>query len=447
LFRNQRENTMSLNPTLKSLPLPLLLVSLLFVTPAARAASPDDIPLAPAVECSPRAGLPNFFAKLTAGRDVRIAYLGGSITAQDGWRPKTLAYFQKAFPKAKLSQIDASIGGTGSDLGVFRLKQDVLDQKPDLLLVEFAVNDGGAPPAQIYRTMEGIVRQTWKALPDCDICYVYTLVEGFAATLQDGQFPRAASAMEKIAGHYGIPSIHMGLEVARMARSGKLIFTGPLPKTEAEKKAAGDKIVFSPDSVHPYPQTGHELYLQSIVRSLPAIQAVSQQPGPHLLAAPFTPDNYQQAQIVPIDKAVLSAGFQRLGPESEKVRWFGKRLPGLQRADKPGETIRFKFKGTRAAIYDVIGPDCGQVIVTLDDRPPVVQSRFDSFCLYHRLATLLIGTELPDTVHTVKIEIHPQQPDKAKILAQRHEKMDNPKRFDDTAFYPGALLLVGELVD
>ncbi len=232
-----------------------------------------------------------------------------------------------------------------------------------------------------------------------------------------------------------------------MARSGKLIFTGPLPKTAEEKTAAGGKIVFSPDSVHPYPETGHELYLQAIVRSLPAIQAESKKPGPHLLGTPFTPDHYQQAQIVPINKAIMSAGFQRIDPQSEKMRWFGKRLPALQRADKPGETIHFKFKGTRAAIYDVIGPDCGQVIVTLDDQPPVVQSRFDSYCTYHRLATLLIGTELPDTVHTVKIEIHPEQPDKAKILSQRGEKINDPKRFDDRAFYPGALLLVGELAD
>ena len=68
----------------------------------ALAASPDDIPLAPAVEGTARAGLPNFYAKLEAGQVVRIAYLGGSITAQEGWRPKTLAYFQKYFPKAKI---------------------------------------------------------------------------------------------------------------------------------------------------------------------------------------------------------------------------------------------------------------------------------------------------------------------------------------------------------
>ena len=89
--------------------------------------------LAAAAECHARGGLPNFFAKLRAGGEVRIAYLGGSITAQEGWRPKTLNWFQEQFPLAKVSQINAAIGGTGSDLGVFRLKQDVLDQRPDLL--------------------------------------------------------------------------------------------------------------------------------------------------------------------------------------------------------------------------------------------------------------------------------------------------------------------------
>jgi lysophospholipase L1-like esterase len=414
----------------------------------ASAASPDDIPLAPAVESTPRAGLPNFYAKLEAGQEVRIGYLGGSITAQEGWRPKTLAYFQKTFPKAKLSQINAAIGGTGSDLGVFRLKQDVLDHKPDLLFVEFAVNDGGAAPQQIYNCMEGIVRQTWKTLPDCDICFVYTLVANMAPTLQEDKFPRAASAMEKVAEHYGIPSIHMGLEVARMAKQGKLILKGTLPKTEEEKRVAGDKIVFSPDNVHPYPQTGHELYLQSIVRSLPAIRAAGKTPVPHALPAPFTPTNYERAQLIPVDKAHLSAGFKTLDPVSDKfAKRYAERLRSIHRANKPGETITFKFKGTRAAIYDVIGPDCGQVSVTLDDKPAVIRPRFDSYCVYDRLAALAIGTDLPDVVHTVKIEIQKDQPDKAKILAQRGQKIDNPKRFDDTAFYPGALLLVGELVD
>jgi lysophospholipase L1-like esterase len=408
----------------------------------------EDMPLSPAQECRPRAGLPNFLEKCkTDGAEIKIAYFGGSITAQNGWRPKTLAHFQKTYPGAKFSEINAAIGGTGSDLGVFRLKQDVLDKKPDLMFVEFAVNDGGATPDQIFRCMEGIVRQTWKALPECDICFVYTITEQLVPPLIDGKFQRSASAMEKIADLYQIPTIHMALEVAKLAKEGKLVWKAPLPKTDDEKKALGDKFVFAPDGVHPHPETGHELYLQAIVRSLGPIGEASKTKGPHTLPAPFIATNYEQAKLLPISEATLSKGIVALDTQTDKfAKNWAARLPALHKGTQPGETIAFKFKGTRCAIYDIIGPDCGQVSVTLDDQAPRVVARFDSYCTYHRLASLMIGSELPDAVHSVKIEIHPEQPDKAKILSQRNEKMDKPERFNGTAIYPGAIMLVGELI-
>ena len=36
-----------------------------------------------------------------------------------------------------ISEINATIGGTGSDFGVFRLKDHVLQYKPDHVFVEF----------------------------------------------------------------------------------------------------------------------------------------------------------------------------------------------------------------------------------------------------------------------------------------------------------------------
>ncbi|MGH7968400.1 MAG: SGNH/GDSL hydrolase family protein, partial [Limisphaerales bacterium] len=242
--------------------------------------------LVPAVECRERGGLPNFVAKLKRGGEVRIAYLGGSITAQEGWRPKTLNWFREKFPAAKVTEINAAIGGTGSDLGVFRLRHDVLEHKPDLLFVEFAVNDGGAPPEQIYRCMEGIVRQTWKNDPATDICFVYTLAGNMLETLQQGRFPHSASAMEKIADYYSIPSIHMGLEVARLEKAGKLVFKGDKPHNEVERAALGGRILFSPDGVHPYTDSGHQLYLEAVVRSFSKIENVGK-PGPHTLPSPF----------------------------------------------------------------------------------------------------------------------------------------------------------------
>ena len=427
--------------------LPLLFLGLFFPVAVIHAAG-SDFPLAPAQECRPRNGWPNFFAKAnTTGAEVHIAYFGGSITAQSGWRPKTLAHFQKAYPGAKFFEINAAIGGTGSDLGVFRLNADVLQHRPDLVLVEFAVNDGGAAPEQIYRCMEGIVRQIWRAAPKCEIGFVYTLTEALAPAMLEGRFQRSASAMERIADHYGIPTIHLAMEVVRLAKEGRLVWRAPLPKTEAEQQALGDKFVFAPDAVHPHPETGHELYLQAVVRSLAPIQAASQKSGAHTLPAPFIASNYEAARLVPISAAQLSPGFVALDTKTDVwAKKWAHRLPVLYRGSQAGETITFKFKGTRCAIYDVIGPNSGQVRATIDDQAPEVRTRFDSYCTYDRLNTLLIGTELTDRLHTVKIELLGDLPDKAKILAQRNQKIDDPQRYAGLHFYPGAILLVGELV-
>jgi hypothetical protein len=398
-------------------------------------------------ECAPRGGLPNFFAKLERGDTVRIAYLGGSITAQDGWRSKTLKWFQTQYPKARVREINAAIGGTGSDLGVFRLRQDVLAHQPDLLFVEFAVNDAGAAPEQIYRSMEGIVRQTWRDQPATDICFVYTLAGNMLETLQAGRRPRSCLAMEQLADHYAIPSIHLGLEVARLEKAGKLVFKGSKPKTDAERLALGDKILFSPDAVHPYTDSGHQLYLEAVVRGMGQVKSTGQQ-GPHKLPAPYVADNWEEAKLVPLRRARLSAGWQKLEAQTNSLaKGFAHRMPELWRANQPGETIQFKFRGTAAGIYDLLGPDCGQVMVELDGQQPRMRPRFDAYCTYHRLATLMIGSNLSNTVHTVKLEIHPDQPDKARILAQRNEKMDNPKRFDDRAWYAGAVMLIGDLLE
>jgi lysophospholipase L1-like esterase len=398
-------------------------------------------------ECAPRAGLPNFFARLERGDSVRIGYLGGSITAQDGWRPKTLAWFRQQYPKATISEINAAIGGTGSDLGVFRLRHDVLEFKPDLLFVEFAVNDGGAPPSQIHRGMEGIVRQTWRDNPATDICYVYTIAGNMLDTLKEEKLPRSYAAMEQLAAHYGIPSINMGLAVARLEKGGRLIFQGKKPRTDEEKAALGDRILFSDDGVHPFPDTGHQVYLDSIVRGMALIKPAGK-PAPHQLGEPFMADNWEQARLVPISRAKLSAGWTKLDAATNQLaKSYGKRLPEMWKASQPGETIQFKFRGTSASVYDLVGPDCGQVIVTLDDRKPSTRPRFDAYCTYHRLASLSIGANLTNAVHTVTLEIHPEQPDKAKILSQRNEKIDKPERFNDRAWYAGALLLIGDLVN
>ena len=400
----------------------------------------------PLQESHERGGLPNFFAKLEHGDPVRIAYLGGSITAQNGWRPKTLKWFQEKFPTAKIGEINAAIGGTGSDLGVFRLRHDVLNQNPDLLFIEFAVNDAGASVEQIHRCMEGIVRQTWRNNPLTDICFVYTLAGNMLEDLKLEKLPRSIQAMEQLANHYQIFSINLGLEVARMEKKGQLLFKGTLPKTEEEKISLGKTIVFSPDSVHPYPETGHQLYLEAIIRSLSKIKEIGTV-GNHKLPTPMRADNWEQAQMIPINKTLMGGPWYSLDASTNNLaKNFGRFLPELWMAEKPGNFISFRFRGSVARIYDVMGPDCGQLSIQIDDQKERIQPRFDAYCTYHRLNSFSVVNEEKSGEHTVRISIHAQSPDKPKILAQRQEKMDSPKRFEGRRWYVGAILIVGEIL-
>ena len=411
-------------------------------------AADKDYPLVDAQEVRARGGLPNFLLKAqTTGAELKIGYLGGSITAQNGWRVQTLAHFKKAYPQSTFAEINAAIGGTGSDLGVFRVQQDVLSKAPDLLFVEFAVNDGGADPQRIIRCMEGIVRQTWRANPKTDICFVYTLTEALSGPMLEGKLQRSASAMEKVADFYGIPSITLGMEVAKLAKAGKLVWRAPLPKTDAEKAALGDKFVFAPDSVHPHESTGHVLYTQAIVRSLPALAIANNAPTPHVSRLALDPANFERATLVPITAAKLSEG---LVPADMKTADYAKswsnRLPAMVRLTQPGQSIEFKFNGTHCAVYDIVGPAGGKVAVTLDGGKPFVVQRIDAYCTYARLSNFVVGTDLPEGVHSVRLELLADPIDKAAVLAKNKNKIDKPERFAPLQFFPGALLILGELV-
>ncbi len=421
----------------------LALTTLFPVSVVAVAAEPQYKPV-PAALVRARDGLGNVSSKLATGEEVRIAYFGGSITAADGWRIKTREWFAHTFTKAKVSEINAAIGGTGSDLGVFRLKHDVLDQRPDLVFIEFSVNDGGAPPEQIWQAIDGIVRQIWMADPRTDICFVYTFRLGYEKDLGRRLCPRAASATEMLAEHYGIPSINVALKIVELQKQGKLIY-------KSDEPASGGMIRFSRDGVHPLDR-GHQVYTNVIADAVTAMQETSK-PIDHAgrLVTPFVADTWQAAKMVPLSKSMLTGDWALLPKDSPLVRSFGRRMGPLWEATTPGSRITFRFRGSQAKLYDLLGPDGGQVIITVDGRTrrkPV--PRFDSYCTYHRIATLDIAAGLdPSAVHTVTIEIHPEQPDR-RAVAFRLKDPDVElagAKYQGTKVRASQILLLGDLVE
>jgi len=411
---------------------------------AVSAVAQDASPLRDAVECHPRAGLPNFRAKLDAGQPVKIAYLGGSITAAPGWRVQSREWFAQQYPNSKVEEVDAAIGGTGSDLGVFRLQNDVLRHHPDLMFVEFAVNDGGASPEQIHKAMEGIVRQTWQADPKLDICFVYTLSEPMLPDLRSGKMPRSASAMEEVADHYQIPSIHFGVKVVALEAAGELVFKAPKPANLSEVTP----MVFSSDGVHPHVETGHTLYTATIARSWPAIRDAGDQPTAHTLPEPLRADNWEQARQVAITPEMLHGNWKKLPADDSLAKRFQRNMPELYQAQDDTASLEFTFDGTTAAIFDLVGPDGGQLSVELDDNPPALRNRIDAYCTYHRMSKLAVASELPSARHTVRITLTSATLDKRNILFE-HNRADfdaHPEKYALHTWYVGSLLVIGKVV-
>ena len=385
-----------------------------------------------------RDGLPNFFRKINLGEQVSIAYLGGSITeAQNGWRDMTYDWLVNHYPKARFTQINATIGGTGSNLGVFRLERDVLVHHPDLVFVEFAVNDGSTPAEAIHVAMEGIVRKIWKQDSDTDICFVYTLAENGVKSLQEGNFQPPAEAMEQIAGHYQIPSIHMGVEVVKLLEADKLIFTG-------NPEEHPDKIVFTKDKTHPISASGHPIYAEVVERSFVKMEGVRGRRR-HSTAEVFKTGNWENAKMIPLSTLDKTGKWQDLSSDNELLKRFARSMSFLSKTDQAGASLTIKFKGKVLGVYDVIGPESGIIEVVVDGKPPFEVTRFDAYCNYFRRNAFFLK-DLSDGEHQVTFTVSGKALDKAAILAKRNIPFENPGNYAVNGWLVNSVLLVGEVI-
>ena len=169
--------------------------------------------------------------RLDRGEPIRIAVIGGSITQGAGaskgenqWGRKFVAGWRRAFPKCTIDFVNAGIGATGSDIGAFRLQRDVLDKKPDVVAVEFSVND--SPCRERAESYEGVIRQLLKD------------PRGIAVIQLGMVGQTGGNAQEwhgKVARHYGVPYVSY-----RDALYYPYVKEGRVKWTD-----------ISPDSIHP----------------------------------------------------------------------------------------------------------------------------------------------------------------------------------------------------
>ena len=151
----------------------------------------------------------SLISKLQKGEKVYVAALGGSVTEGAGAEndkvyTKGYAYqfvdmLKAQYTKADIQFVGAGLSGTPPLLGVIRYQKDVvarLNHTPDLLILEFSVNDDGSKPG--VRAYEGIIRSVLTENPKTTIISLYS----DAKTYKNCQ-----GAFDPIAEHYGLPRI------------------------------------------------------------------------------------------------------------------------------------------------------------------------------------------------------------------------------------------------
>ncbi len=79
-------------------------------------------------------------ARLAAGERLHIVVYGTSLTSGGAWPRQMKEEIEKRYP-GQVRLTDTAKSGEHSDWGVSNFKARVLDQKPDVLFLEFAVND------------------------------------------------------------------------------------------------------------------------------------------------------------------------------------------------------------------------------------------------------------------------------------------------------------------
>jgi hypothetical protein len=332
-----------------------------------------------------RRNLVRFFDKCRAGGPVSVAYIGGSITEAHGWRPFTTQWLREQFPKTEIREVNAAIGGTGSMLGVFRMYEHVMKYEPDLLFVEFAVNDSGTPDDEVKATMEGIVRQAWSAPKTPDIVFTYTTVSM--------QTPTARH--QAVADAYSIPTVDFQAAIKALCEPGYV-----------------DWNILARDNVHPG-DWGHGIYAAVLATYLKQQMALTEAvPPPDALPPAAFSDLYTSAHLIPASETSRPLEGWTVNQPGGYFR------SGSILGSQVGQTAEYDFTGTMVGLYYEIRKDAGIVQAEVDGRAVAeVDTSWGPIYPFNRLNSSLVARDLAPGPHHLKLTLL----DKKHELSGGHE--------------------------
>jgi lysophospholipase L1-like esterase len=213
------------------------------------------------------------------GEAITVGVIGGSITQGSAATSPNKSYanfvhqwWVEAFPEAEISYVNAGIGATNSYLAVHRVDKDLLASEPDVVVVEFSVNDSNT--TFFRNTYDDLVRKILKADNNPAVLLLFT-------TMEDGT---SAQTQHLYVGfNYDLPRISYRQVVLKEMEEGRLAWKA-----------------ISPDDIHPN-NKGHAIigeimwnFFNSVYLKMDAIDNETES----MIKEPLSSEAYANASIM-----------------------------------------------------------------------------------------------------------------------------------------------------
>ena len=259
------------------------------------------------------------------GEHLTLGFLGGSITEGSLSSSPEMCYaylvykwWEKSFPQAEFSYVNGGIGGTTSHFGAARAVPDVLMYQPDVVIVDFSVND----KANIFfrETYEGLLRKIldWPSRPAVIL-------------LNNVYYDTGESAQDE---HNTVGNHYQLLHISMRDTLYQDILRGKYTREELTK-----------DGLHPNDKD-HRLVAGIITGVLEQVKALRNEPEEdYVMPEPLTENAYEKARLLTAREiSPALSGFLEDAAEKTghfKDGWIGR---------KAGDSILFETEASCIAV-------------------------------------------------------------------------------------------------
>lgn len=275
-------------------------------------------------------------------------------------RASCTEWFKQSFPDAEINAYDSSIGGSGSMLGAFRCEHDINALAPDLVFLDFAVNDlycqTSFDDVKLY--YESIIRQIKSSFPECDIIALYITDQSNATGDNDGMFDQLL-AQEEIARYYRLPSV----------------FLGNAACSQFDASSTDEWSKYFIDIVHPS-DDGYALYFD-VIRELLETELIYKVGLTDITEAYSLPERLSSTDFTP---RLITADKLEI---VENGNWAFSESPYWNTANKYSgyiyptdaeNSITLRFKGEHAALFAEYGSE-NRLIYSFDGNTERIQNQ------------------------------------------------------------------------